>query len=102
MWLRCRTQEEIAEMVGIAQNSVSVTLDNIKKGKLSEIDNPPDSFQTFNLWNFQNNDPRYGVDYPGRIPGQIIENVLYYYTQPFEMVIDPFGGGTTLDVCKVR
>lgn len=102
LWLACKTQEEIAETVGIAQNSVSVTLDNIKNGKLSEIDKVPDSFQTFNLWNFQNNDDRYGMDYPGRIPGQVVENVLYYYTQPFDTVVDPFGGGgTTLDVCKV-
>lgn len=101
MWLAHRTQEEIAESVGMAQNSISVTLDNIKNRKLSEIDNPPDSLQLFNLWKFSDNDDRYGMDYPGRIPGQIIENTLHYYTQPFDTVIDPFGGGgTTLDVCK--
>jgi DNA modification methylase len=41
------------------------------------------------------------MDYPGRIPGQIIENLLYYYTEPFDLVVDPMaGGGTTIDVCK--
>jgi DNA modification methylase len=37
----------------------------------------------------------------GAIPGQIIENILYYYTEPFDKVVDPMaGGGTTVDVCK--
>jgi DNA methylase len=45
---------------------------------------------------------RYGTEnYPGRIPGQIVECLLHLYTKPFDHVYDPFaGGGTTLDVCK--
>jgi len=37
----------------------------------------------------------------GAIAGQIIENILYYYTQPFDLVVDPMAGsGTVNDVCK--
>lgn len=102
MWLACHPQEEIAQAVGLAgKSSVNEALERFKSRKLSEIV-PPDSLQVFNLWNFHNNDDRYGIDYPGRIPGQIVENTLYYYTKPFDVVVDPFGGGgTTLDVCKV-
>jgi len=52
------------------------------------------------VWNFSECDKRFGIDYDGRIPGQIVQNVLYYYTEPSAFVIDPMaGGGTTLDVC---
>jgi len=62
----------------------------------------PDSLQVFNLWRFSSCDSKYGlVGYPGRIPGQIIENLLYYFTREDDLIVDPFaGGGTTIDVCK--
>ena len=53
------------------------------------------------LWNFGSCDPRFGFQYPGRIPGQVVLNTLYYFTDPNDLVVDPFGGsGTTLDVCR--
>lgn len=101
MWLACCSLKEIGDAFGISGGRVSQMLDDFRKLHLQEI-KAPDSLQTFNLWNFQNNDDRYGIEgYPGRIPGQIIENVLHYYTKPFDTVVDPMaGGGTTIDVCK--
>lgn len=53
------------------------------------------------LWNFGPCDARFGFQFPGRIPGQIVLNTLYYFTDPNDLVVDPFGGsGTTLDVCR--
>lgn len=54
------------------------------------------------VWNFSECDDRFGLqDFNGRIPGQIVQNTLYYYTEPGAFVIDPMaGGGTTLDVCQ--
>ncbi|GAJ17244.1 unnamed protein product, partial [marine sediment metagenome] len=41
-----------------------------------------------------------GQDHAGRIPGQIVLNALYYYSQPSDLVVDPMaGGGTTNDAC---
>jgi len=52
------------------------------------------------VWNIPACDDRYGTDYPGRIPGQIVLNVLYYYTDEGDLVIDPMaGGGVTIDAC---
>jgi hypothetical protein len=46
----------------------------------------PDSLQYYNVWSFGQCDTRYGLKgFPGRIPGQIIENLLYYYTEPFDI-----------------
>lgn len=51
-------------------------------------------------WSFQGCDTRMGMVYPGRIPGQLVMNTLYYYTSPGDLVIDPMaGGGTVVDAC---
>lgn len=53
------------------------------------------------FWYFSHCDPRFGTNYPSRIPGQIPANVIHYYTEPNDLVVDLMaGGGTTLDVCK--
>lgn len=53
-------------------------------------------------WNIGRCEKGYGTEgYPGRCPAQVIKNLLWYYTNEGDMVLDPMaGGGTTLDVCK--
>jgi len=52
-------------------------------------------------WHFPICDPRFGQTYPGRIPGQILLNLLHFYTKENDLVISVFGGsGTDIDVCK--
>ena len=56
----------------------------------------------YNVWNFTACDPRLGDEHPGRIPGQIAMNVLYYFTEQGDLVVDPMaGGGSTVDACLV-
>jgi len=59
-------------------------------------------YKLFDVWNFQGCDEKYGdPTFPGRIPGQLIKNILYYFTETKDVVVDPMsGGGTTFDVCK--
>ena len=41
-------------------------------------------YKLFDVWNFQGCDEQYGdPSYPGRIPGQLIKNLLYYFTFDF-------------------
>ncbi|MBI1806281.1 MAG: hypothetical protein HYR76_04420 [Ignavibacteria bacterium] len=50
-----------------------------------------------NVWTFETPDPRFGKpNYKGRIPGQIIANVLYYYSKPGDYIVDPFAGSGTV------
>jgi len=103
LYLACRTQEEIAKEVGLTQPRIKqITDEFINSGNPAEIYNAPTSLQYTNLWEFNSCDPEYGEKgYPGRMPGQIIENLLWYYTQPFDVVLDPMaGGGTTMDASK--
>ena len=100
LYLRCWTQEEIAERINISRSRVAQIIINVRnsfeKEKLTL-----DSLQFYNVWSFGNRNKKYGLAMKGAIPGQIVENVLYYYTDPFDIVVDPMaGGGTTIDVCK--
>lgn len=68
-------------------------------GKSEHQDDAP---RIYNVWNFAGCDPRLGEDHPGRIPGQIGLNLLYYYTMQGDLVVDPMaGGGSTIDACLV-
>lgn len=100
LYLQGLTQEVISDKVGISQNRISEIIGKVKI-ELTDKSVVPESLQYYNVWNFPKRDERYGLAFEGAIPGQIVENVLYYYTQPFDKVVDPMsGGGTTIDVCK--
>ena len=53
-----------------------------------------------NVWSVDVPDPRFGkAGYKGRLPGQIVANALFYFTNPGWLVVDPMAGsGTTGDV----
>jgi len=55
-----------------------------------------------NVWTFDVPDPRFGKPgYKGRLPGQVIANALFYYTEPGAVVVDPMAGsGTTADLIE--
>ena len=37
---------------------------------------------------------------PGRIPAQLIAHILYYFSEPGDLVLDPMaGGGVVADAC---
>lgn len=57
--------------------------------------------RVYNIWNFAKCDDRFGISHPGMIPGQIIQNLNWYFTKPGDLVVDLFaGGGPSIDVCK--
>lgn len=98
LFLKCLTQEEIAERVEVTQKTVSNILEKITN--CENFLNPPDSLQMYNLWSF----PSLSEDqlkYPGQLPRGLIENLLWYHTKPFDIVYDPFAGsGVMVEVCK--
>jgi hypothetical protein len=62
-------------------------------------DKPWGVVQHFDVWSFASGGD--GSSYFGRMPPPIVENVLWLYTEPGDIVVDPFaGGGTTIDVAK--
>jgi len=53
-----------------------------------------------NIWSVDSADPRFGKpNAKGRLPGQIVANALFFYTESGWVVVDPMAGsGTTGDV----
>ena len=56
--------------------------------------------RTWDLWEWNDCDKRFGDDWPGRIPAQLIAHILYYFSRQNDLILDPMaGGGVTPDTC---
>lgn len=117
LWLNCWEAPDIAVEMGFVTanasgeergNASRIARDWIgEKRKSAEFSNPPGktdkqpwgSIQHFDVWNFAkaNGDSTYF----GQMPPQVVENLLWFYTEPGQIVFDPFaGGGTTIKTAK--
>ncbi len=45
--------------------------------------------RTWDLWDWNDCDRRFGGEWPGRIPSQMIAHILYYFSQQNDLVFDP-------------
>jgi DNA-binding XRE family transcriptional regulator len=101
MWLACATQEEIAEAVGVARPTVvNWEEEFVKSPEDGLLTNPP-GFDPpiYNVWKQQAKTN--AVSHFGNSEARWVENLLYLYSEPAGIVVDPFGGGgSTIDVCK--
>tara|TARA_Y100000310_G_C20633718_1_gene790056 strand:- start:482 stop:1810 length:1329 start_codon:yes stop_codon:yes gene_type:complete len=127
MWLACFTQDEIAAAVGITHQAVSKVLQQIetfrfvaKPGISDEIEDEEkrwdaiekanrdnashaEDFEVpiYNVWKQQTKSV--GSSHFGNSESTWVDNLLYLYTDPFDVVVDPFaGGGSTIDVAVKR
>jgi len=54
----------------------------------------------WDYWSWGDCDNRFGDDWPGRIPAQLIAHILYFFSKQNDLVLDPMaGGGVTPDTC---
>lgn len=102
LWLACYTQDEIAEKVGMPQRSVTdaikkfsesgnfANLAKLFKAKPDHVADESFDGSLYNVWG------------RGKLEDGLVDNLLYHYTEPLDVVMDPFGGGSTIDVCKRR
>jgi hypothetical protein len=49
--------------------------------------------RTRDVSNFMECDPWFGDDWPGRIPAQLVAHILYFFSEPGDLVLDPMAGG---------
>jgi len=109
LWIACYTQEEIAAEVDRSQKSISDEIESFSNfGSVSksietacfyrEKDFTP---PLYNVWTFGKKTNE--VTHFGNSEQRILDNLLYLYTEPFDIVLDPFaGGGATIDACQNR
>jgi len=106
IWELKNTVPEIVNPLIKALDKQETTINAAEKEvqKQIEPEKPPKPFtpRPYTVWNFAKCDEHFGVpDFPGRIPGQIVQNVLHHFTNENDFVVDPMGGGgTTYDVCS--
>lgn len=113
LYLECRTHEEIASRLNIGRSTVTERIGEIVEKPesrdsdiFSDFERPADddaksTRQLYSIWNFPKATNE--VRHFGNIPPEIIENLLFYFTKPFDVVFDPFGGGgSTIDKCRER
>ena len=105
LWLACWTVEEIAADVGVHKDTVSEVCR--KTAELPKSDKSSAEHATnfdppiYNIWKQQTKSE--GSGHFGNSETRWVDNLLYLYTEPFDIVVDPFaGGGSTIDVCKNR
>jgi len=56
--------------------------------------------RTWDLWNWNDCDRRFGDDWPGRIPAQLVAHILYFFSKQNDLLFDPMaGGGVVADTC---
>ncbi len=56
--------------------------------------------RTWDQWEFNACDKRFGDEWPGRIPAQLIAHILFYFSKQNDLILDPMaGGGVTPDTC---
>lgn len=109
MYLACFSIEEIAVEADVGETTViRKTDDFIHLGNLAKMEKT--------LANHEDQDfqiPLYNVWTKSKISTELkhfgnseitwLDNLLYLYTKPFDIVIDPFAGsGSTIDLCKKR
>ena len=86
-------QKQVAEIIGVSEAEMTRILQNCKNADMKDF-----TPFLYNLWNSSKDNK---ITHFGNIPQLFIENLLYYYTEPFDIVYDPFaGGGITIDACK--
>lgn len=108
MWLACYTEEEIAAEVGCDRATVNraveepCKMDSWQKHTVfADYQDPDWKPPLYSVWKLQ--EKTNGTGHFGNSEASFTDNLLYMYTEPFDIVVDPFGGGgTTIDICKRR
>jgi hypothetical protein len=99
-------QEEKIRLVGeLAENPMreKVLRQKIQAKRLEIYSQSEDKnwLIPFDIWQFPTCDPRFGqAAYPGRIPGQIILNLIHYYMEGDVFLSVYPGSHTDRDVCR--
>ena len=92
-------QSKISRVINDMQNSTCGKLH--KEWMLDSDDKDYDASQPFhyNIWRQKTADKE--TSHFGYFPEVYFENILYYHTEPMDIIYDPFAGaGTSIDMCK--
>jgi hypothetical protein len=100
--LNCLSDVEIGKQLGVSDKTAKQYRSEFSA--YADFSEPPASRQHFDIWQFAIADRDAGQQsYFGAVPPQVVENLLWFYTEPGNTVVDLFAGsGTTVDVAKAH
>lgn len=100
-----KTSPHIAQKIkdiDAGKTSINAVFKQLQPKGKEDISGQGLDVQIYNAWYFIQPDPGLGIPHPGQIAGQVIQNLMWYYTNRGDLVVDPFGGGgSTLDACQI-
>ena len=105
LWLLGHTQQEISSITGDSRENVGkiATISKIteKSGYTHDPDYTNFTAPIYDVWKLKESGN--SVRHSGQSEVSFVDNLLYLYTEPGDIVIDPFaGGGSTIDICRKR
>jgi DNA modification methylase len=107
LYMQCYTASEVSGLINVPRatidKKISTFAQKVPGNFLSKTHENDSEFKLplYNIWNFAKKSNE--VSHFGNTEQTIVDNLLYLYTNPFDIVLDPFaGGGSTIDVCKKR
>jgi len=89
-----------------SNKSILKQIDILREGNMKiDIEEEIPLIESTTFWDFPKQSygltPKGDNKYPGVTPALIVYNLIWRYTQPGDLVVDPMcGSGTTIDVCK--
>jgi hypothetical protein len=95
MWLACHTDKEISELVGCSETTVRDSEESAKNALLqksrifSEYEEPDFTRPLYDVWKLK--EKTNSTSHFGNSEVTFTDNLLYMYTKPFDIVVDPFG-----------
>jgi DNA modification methylase len=103
-WFEYVTQSEAGKSLEISSEPKSWEMFAHIEKEDETVEEIP-QLQSTTLWDFPKqsygNTPKGNNKYAGVTPAELIWNLVWRYTEPGDLVVDPMcGSGTTLDVCK--
>lgn len=107
-YMACWTNAESASEEGVSADTVDTItreipdLEKLGKSERAKAEHATDfDAPIYNIW--KQREKTAGSTHFGNSEVQWVDNLLYMYTAPFDVVVDPFaGGGSTIDICKKR
>ena len=94
--LSSRELRDLIKKAEIEEKAIDLPTDDIKILEKYDIE-----LKLYNIWNWSNRNVGFGDSHFGQQTAELIFNLLYYYSQPGDLVWDVFaGGGLTHDVCN--
>jgi hypothetical protein len=109
-WLNCEgSNRELAKRFGVSDTAIAewtakfaTDVGNLAPGRTDKA--PWGVVQHFDVWAFPAADQDGGgqQSYFGALPPQVVQNLLWFFTEPGDVVVDPFAGSSSAAPLRPR